>query len=128
MTDLHRVIAFAIPTGFLLLALWAVVALVRNRNPGDYFWQLLAALQVVTGLQIIVGGILFVAGGRPIADGPQWLHYVYGGLFPAAVLVVAHRVALTERWRQIPWAVFGVAALVCFGLTFRALQTGLGIG
>jgi hypothetical protein len=128
MTDLHRVIAYAIPAGFLLLALWAVVALVRNRNPGDYFWQLLAALQVVTGLQIIVGGILFLAGGRPIGDGPQWLHYVYGGLFPAAVLVVAHRVALTERWRQIPWAVFGAAALVCFGLTFRALQTGLGIG
>jgi hypothetical protein len=128
MTDLHRVIAFAIPTGFLLLALWALVALVRNRNPGDYFWQLLAALQVVTGLQIFVGGILFVAGGRPIANGPQWLHYVYGGLFPAAVLVVAHGIAHTERWRQIPWAVFGAAALVCFGLTFRALQTGLGIG
>jgi hypothetical protein len=127
MTDVHRVIAYAIPTGFAVLTLWAVVSLVRNRNPHDLFWQLLAVLQVVVGIQIIIGVFLFLSGARPNSNGPQWLHYVYGGLFPAAVLAAAHRFARSERWRQIPWAVFGVAALICFGLTFRALQTGLGI-
>jgi heme A synthase len=127
MTDIHRLIAYAIPTLFIILALWALVSLIRNRNPHDFFWQLLALLQVVIGIQVIIGGILFFSGARPHSNGPQWLHYVYGGLFPAAVLVAAHRVARSERWRQIPWAVFGVAALICFGLTFRALQTGLGI-
>lgn len=127
MTDIHRMIAYAIPAGFAILVLWAVVALIRNRNPHDFFWQLLAILQVVVGVQTIIGGILFVTGGRPISNGPEWLHYVYGALFPAAVLVAAHRIARSERWRQIPWAVFGFAALICFGLTFRALQTGLGI-
>jgi uncharacterized membrane protein len=127
MTDIHRFVGYSIPTGFAILTLWAVVSLIRNRNPHDLFWQLLAALQVVIGIQVIVGGILFLGGSRPASNGPQWLHYVYGALFPAAVLVAAHRFARSERWRQIPWAVFGFAALICFGLTFRALQTGLGI-
>jgi heme A synthase len=127
VTDIHRFVAYSIPTGFVVLTLWAVVSLIRNRNPHDLFWSLLAALQIVIGIQVLVGGYLYVAGGRPETNGPEWLHYVYGGLFPAAVLIAAHRIAATERFRSIPWAVFGFAALVCFGLTFRALQTGLGI-
>jgi hypothetical protein len=42
-----------------------------------------------------------------------------------AVLVAAHRFA--RKQEGISWIVFGLAALVIFGLTFRALQTGLGI-
>jgi heme A synthase len=126
VVDIHRFIAYPIPTGFAVLALWALVSFIRNRNPGDWYWNLLGFLQVVIGIQVIVGGILFLMGGSPPPNGPAWLHYVYGGLFPAAVLLVAHGAARGERFRQIPWAVFGVAALVCFGLTFRALQTGLG--
>jgi heme A synthase len=127
VTDIHRYIAYSIPAGFVVLTLWAAWSFVRNRNPHDLFWSLLAALQIVIGIQVIVGGYLFLTGARPDSNGPQWLHYVYGGLFPAAVLITAHRFAASERFRSIPWAVFGVAALVCFGLTFRALQTGLGI-
>ena len=127
MTDIHRFIAYSIPTGFVVLALWALVSLIRNRNPHDLFWSLLAALQIVIGIQVLVGGYLYLTGGRPNSNGPEWLHYVYGGLFPAAVLIAAHRIAASDRFRSIPWAVFGLAALVCFGLTFRALQTGLGI-
>ena len=109
------------------MALWALFTFIRNRAPGDWFWNLLAALQGVIGIQIVVGAVLFIAGGRPETNGPEWLHYVYGGLFPGAVLVTAHGFARSERFRDIPWVAFGVAALVCFGLTFRALQTGLGI-
>ena len=127
MTDLHRFIAYSIPAGFALMVVWALYSFVRNRAPNDWFWNLLAVLQVVIGIQIIVGGILFLGGGRPDSNGPQWLHYVYGGLFPGAVLVTSHGFARSERFRDIPWLPFGVAALVCFGLTFRALQTGLGV-
>jgi heme A synthase len=126
VTDLHRYVAYAIPAAFALLALWTLVAFVRNKAPGDAFWNVLAVVQIVIGVQAVVGAVLFVGGARPDSNGPSWLHYVYGALFPAAVLVVAHRAA-RGRWESIPWAAFGVAALVCFGLTFRALQTGLGI-
>ncbi|HEX2239588.1 MAG TPA: hypothetical protein VHJ82_00375, partial [Actinomycetota bacterium] len=58
--------------------------------------------------------------------GPQWLHYAYGGLFPVVVLVLAHRWA--RRLEGLAWVAFGAAGFINFGLTFRALQTGLGIG
>jgi hypothetical protein len=103
------------------------VSFFRNSNPSDWFWHLLAGLQVVVGVQVLIGGYLYLSGARPQTNGPEWLHYVYGGLFPAAVLIAAHRGAKSERFRAVPWLVFGFAALICFGLTFRALQTGLGI-
>ncbi len=126
MTDFHRYLAYSVPTAFLLLALWALVSFIRNKNPSDRFWNLLAVVQVVIAIQVIVGGVLFLMDHRPSSSGPTWLHYVYGGLFPGALLVFAHRWAQSERFKSIPWAVFGVVAFVCFGLTFRALQTGLG--
>lgn len=125
MDEIHRIIGFAVPAGFAALALWALVSWIRNRAPAGGFWNLLAALQVIIGVQVLVGAILFAMGLRPPSNGPTWLHYVYGGLFPAAVLLAAHRFA--QRLEGIPWVVFGFAALVNFGLTFRALQTGLGI-
>ncbi|MFN2490240.1 MAG: hypothetical protein ABR529_10985 [Actinomycetota bacterium] len=125
MTTIHRFIAYAIPTGWALLALAALVCFVRNRPPGEWFWKLLAGLQVILGIQAAVGAVLFLSGRVPASNGPSWLHYAYGALFPLAVLVAAHRFA--RRQEGISWVVFGGAALVIFGLTFRALQTGLGI-
>jgi heme A synthase len=127
VTDVHRLIAYLVPAGFAALALWAAVSFLRNANPSDRFWNLLAVLQVIVGIQVVVGAVLFLSGARPQSNGPEWLHYLYGGLFPVAVLIAAHRWAKSDRFRRFPWAVFGFAALICFGLTFRALQTGLGI-
>ncbi|MDQ4145611.1 MAG: hypothetical protein M3198_18080 [Actinomycetota bacterium] len=124
MTALHRIIAYGVPAAFLLVALAAAVGLIRNKAPGGWFWTLVGIVQVVLGIQVIVGGVLFVVGNRPVTSGPEWLHYVYGGLFPAALLLLAHR--LGKRFEEIPWVVFGIISFVCFGLTFRALQTGLG--
>lgn len=124
MTAVHRFIAYGVPAAFLLLALATAVGLIRNKAPGNWFWTLVGAVQVVLGIQVIVGGILFLLDNRPETSGPEWLHYVYGGLFPAALLLLAHRMG--KRFEEIPWVVFGIVSFVCFGLTFRALQTGLG--
>jgi len=129
VNQIHRLVGYSIPAGFLLLALWALVAFVRNRNPGGAFWNLLAVLQVVIAIQFVVGSVMFLSGGRAGPTDPLgFLHYFYGAFFPAAVLLYTHRRAQSERWRQIPWAAFGLAAFVNFGLTARALMTGLGLG
>jgi hypothetical protein len=125
VVGLHEYLGFIVPFGFLAMSLWAFVGVARNRTPSAGFWRLLAGVQVVLGLQIVVGGILFLSGHRPASNGPQWLHYAYGGLFPIVVLIYAHRYA--RRAQGLPWLVFGIAGLVAFGLTFRAMQTGLGI-
>jgi hypothetical protein len=124
MTDIHHYIAYSVPAGFLLMGLWAIVAFVRNKAPGSNFWRLVGLIQAILGVQIIIGAILFIAGGRPNSNAPEWLHYVYGGLFPLALLFLAHRYG--RRTEGIAWMAFGLAGLVIFGLTFRALQTGLG--
>jgi len=125
ITDVHRYIAYSIPTGFFLLMLWSILVLIRNKEPGGAYWNLLAVLQVVIGIQFIVGATLFLSGHRPDSNGPTWLHYVYGAFFPGLVLTVAHIRA--RKTGGAPWLIFGIAAFLCFGLTFRALQTGLGI-
>ncbi len=125
MVDLHRFVAYAVPAGFALLALGALYAYLRNEEAGGWYWNLLAAVQVVLGAQVVVGAILLALGRRAQSNGPGWLHYVYGGLFPILVLYVAHRYA--RKHQGVEMLVFGVAGLVAFGLTFRALQTGLGV-
>jgi hypothetical protein len=120
--EIHIAIGVTIIAGFLALASWGLLAKILRREPGKWFWRLLAALQVVIGVQVVAGVILLLMGDRrPL------LHYGYGALFPAFVLSYAHQTAKqTQRWR--PWAVFAVAAAFCFGLTLRALMTGLAGG
>lgn len=121
---LHLAVAYFIPFGFLALALWSLVSLILKKEPFGPFWGLLGLLQTIIGVQFVFGAILFLAGRRPPgAGGPTWLHYLYGALFPALVLVVAHNRA--RKVPAAPWLIFGFASLICFGLTFRALQTGL---
>lgn len=128
MSEVHRYIGFAIPAAFAVLVLWTIYTLIRNRPPHDWFWSLLGILQVVIAVQVVVGAVLFGAGLRPPSQDLRWLHYFYGGLFPAIVLIAAHRIAQRDRFREIPWMVFGFAAFINFGLTSRALMTGLGVG
>jgi hypothetical protein len=125
MSEIHKFIGYAIPIGFGLMALWALLAFFRNRSPAEWFWRAVALVQVLLGLQVAVGIFLLLAGLVPPGRGGAWLHYAYGGLFPFAVLVAAHRYARTHA--EVAWVIFGIAALVNFGLTFRALMTGLGI-
>ena len=125
MNAFHEYFGYAVPAAFGILMLWAAYCLIRNRQPHARFWSLLAVAQVFVAIQVVAGGILFLAGGRPPAS-PQWLHYAYGGLFPAALLMLAHRLGRT-RFESVPWVPFGAASLLICGLTIRALMTGLGM-
>ncbi|HJR45517.1 MAG TPA: hypothetical protein VJ927_07910 [Actinomycetota bacterium] len=128
MSELHRYVGFSIPAAFVVLVLWTIYTLIRNRPPHDWFWSLLGILQVIIAVQIVIGAILLAAGLAPPAQDLRWLHYMYGGLFPGVVLIAAHAVARRERFKEIPWMIFGFAAFINFGLTARALMTGLGVG
>ncbi|MEA2506108.1 MAG: hypothetical protein QOH48_726 [Actinomycetota bacterium] len=127
MTEIHHYFAFLIPVGWLALAVWSGSTLVRNKPPSSYFWSLLAVMQVALGIQAVFGIILFLMGYRPHSNGPSWLHYIYGLVFPVTVLGFAHRYARSDRFKDIPWLVFGVAAFLIGFATIRAIQTGLGI-
>jgi hypothetical protein len=123
----HQILGWAIVGGFGLLWLWsmgtwlAVNAFRRASGPGRPFWWLLAVLQGSLLVQGLGGTLLLITGGRASA-----LHYVYGFIFPALVLLGAHVAARNERWADRPWMVFGWAGFVVSASTARALLTGLG--
>lgn len=123
---IHRYIGYVVPAAFLILTIWSIVSFLRSKEPSDRYWGLLAAIQVVLGVQVIVGSVLFLMGGRPPPQANAWLHYVYGGLFPIGILVVAH--VQSRKRPPLTLVLFGLAAFVNFGLTARALMTGLGVG
>jgi hypothetical protein len=118
--ELHRIMGFSIVAGWALLFLTGATLAVRRREAGRLYWRLLAVLQVLLGLQVIAGLVVFASGGRP-----PLLHYVYGAIVPALLLFEAHVFA---RRLDLPnHALFTIAAFVNLLLGARALQTGLGL-
>ncbi len=122
MSEAHRYVGFFVVGLFALGWLMGLGIWIRRRGAGRWFWRWLTAAQVVSGVQALIGAILVLVGYRR-----QLLHYAYG-VFPIVALAIAHGVARQEQFRARPWVPFGWAAFFSFGLTLRALMTGLGIG
>ena len=122
MRVLHLVAGSAIVGAFGLVTLWGLGTWIVRRGPGRAFWWVIGFVQGAVLLQALAGLILLLIGGRATI-----LHIVYGAVFPALVLGVAHVLA-REAFAHRPWAPFAMASFFCFGLTLRALMTGLGIG
>jgi hypothetical protein len=120
MQLLHAGIGWAIVAAFGIIWLWGMGALIFRRGPGRRFWWLIAFVQATLLAQGLAGVILLILGGRASV-----LHYVYGVAFPVLVLMVAHVLA-REQFADRPWFPFAMASFFCFGLTLRALMTGLG--
>jgi len=116
----HAAIGWAIVIAFGVIWLWGMGVLIFKKGPGRWFWRLLAFVQGTILLQGIGGAILLIMGRRVSS-----LHYVYGVIFPVLVLTVAHVLA-REQFAHRPWLPFAVVSFFCFGLTLRALMTGLG--
>jgi hypothetical protein len=119
---LHLVAGSAIVGGFGLLTVWGLATWILRRGPGRAFWWVVGFVQGAVLLQALVGVVLLLIGGRATI-----LHIVYGAVFPALVLGVAHVLA-RDAFAHRPWAPFAMASFFCLGLTLRALMTGLGVG
>jgi hypothetical protein len=123
MNELHRWIGFLVVGVFSVGWVFGLVLWVARREAGDWFWRWLVAAQVVALVEAIAGVVLLLIGRQP----STWLHIVYG-VGPLAILGVAHALARDAALRSRPWVAFAFASFICFGLTLRALMTGLGVG
>ncbi len=122
MARFHTLEGFVIVAGWGLLFLFGIGLFLTRRDAGRLYWGLLTVLQVLLGVQLLAGLVLFAAGGRP-----PLLHYLYGVVFPALVIGVCH--LFTRGLEKPPYHLFfTIGSFLVFGLTARALMTGLGIG
>jgi hypothetical protein len=122
VVEVHKYVGFFVVAVFAVGWLWGLGAWITKRGPGERFWTWLMVAQVVSGLEAAIGVVVFLMGKRA----PTILHYAYG-IFPIVALVIAHIVARRPDFRDRPWVPFAWVAFVCFGLTLRALMTGLGV-
>ncbi|HZA79905.1 MAG TPA: hypothetical protein VFC13_00320 [Actinomycetes bacterium] len=122
MAGFHRIVGFVVVAGWGLLFLFGVGLFITRRDANRLYWGLLTVLQVLLGLQLVAGLVLLATdGGQPL------LHYLYGAVFPAIVLGVCH--LFTRGLEKPPYHLFfTIGSFFVFGLTARALMTGLGIG
>jgi heme A synthase len=124
MPQVHRFFGLALAGLFLILGLWGILMWIRNKDPGEAFWRLLAVCQAGLGVQALIGITLFLMGRRPPGHTPA-LHYAYGA-FPVLVLVWTHRNS-GRFFPRFEWALFSLAGIVNFGLLFRGFMTGIGL-
>lgn len=137
MSTVHEVVGFVVVGVFTIGWLWGLGAWISRHGPGEGYWVWLAVAQVVAGVQAVLGIALLLMGRRMTTPGAALggvLHYVYG-LLPLLLFVFAHIVARAGNAKLIgidrpvrPWVPFAWVSFICFGLTSRALMTGLGIG
>jgi hypothetical protein len=122
MARFHELEGFVIVAGWGILFLFGVGLFVTRRDANRVYWVLLTVLQVLLVVQLLVGLVLLAGGGRQ-----PLLHYLYGAVFPALVIGVCH--VFTRGLEKPPYHLFfTIGSFFVFGLTARALMTGLGIG
>jgi hypothetical protein len=123
VSDLHRYAGYLVVGLFAIGWLFGLALWIARRQAGSWFWRWLVAAQVVAIVQALIGLVLVVMG----RDVTTWLHYVYG-FGPLAIFAIGHLLAREEPFAARPWTPFAFAAFISFGLSLRALTTGLGLG
>src|SRR5438105_15743017 len=87
--EVHAAVGFVSVGGWFAVFAWGGLAWwPLRREPNQWFWRLLGFLQGILILQLVFGLILWAS--HPL---PAFLHPLYGAVFPAVALVIAHVLA-----------------------------------
>ena len=122
------VVGFTIMGLWAVLSVWALVLWRMRREEAPSFWRAVSVAQVLLVIQLLIGVVLLVQGRGPNL-GETFdvvFHPLYGFVFPAIVLVVAH--AQARAGVRSAYAVFALGAFVILALTVRSFTVGAGIG
>jgi hypothetical protein len=118
MTQWHATIGIAVMAVALLFALVAGLTAWLDRGGHGWILRLRLGVEALLLVQVALGALLYVAGGRP----GELLHLVYGiailGVLPLATTFASDAPPRSRSW------VLAVAGLVILLLAWRLLSTG----
>ncbi len=118
LTDIHRILANAFLYFTVIIAVWALIHILRRQEIGGSFWGAVIIGEGLALLQVVVGAIMLIQGRQPA----RLIHLLYGAItlitWPA---VFAFTRGGTGRREIVYWTLFSV---FLFGITLRAMGTG----
>ena len=121
------VVGIALISLWATLTFWALALWRLNYEETPTFWRVVSVAQILLVVQLLIGVVLLVMGGRP--GEPGWFdtlfHPLYGFVFPVVVLLFAH--AQARAGARSAHAIFALAAFVIFALNVRAFMVGAGM-
>jgi heme A synthase len=116
--ELHRVLSNTIWMFYLLIALWGLLRAVRGMSVDGSYFGAIAVIQIVLVLQGILGGVLYLSGGRPER---QLVHYLYAA-FGIVFLPGLFAYLRGDDSNRAQW-IYALAALFMFGVILRITGT-----
>lgn len=116
--ELHRVLSNTIWMFYLLIALWGLLRAIRGMSVDGSYFGAIAVIQIVLILQGILGGMLYLSGGRPDR---QLVHYLYAA-FGIVFLPGLFAYLRGDDSNRAQW-IYALAALFMFGVILRITGT-----
>ena len=118
LVQIHAGLANTVRLFTLVVGVWALFNYLRGQGLSPSYWGTLIIGEIVLLAQAVVGGVLYLQGGRP----PRIIHFLYGVL---VLMVWPGIFAFTEgRDTRREALYYGIASLFLFGLAWRAISTG----
>ena len=124
MNEIHRYVGYVVVGIFAIGWLFGLVLWISRREAGSWFWRWLVVAQIVAIVQAL---------GRsrsswfPVERRPLGCTTSTGSDRSCSSRSPISSPARTRSVAR-PWIPFALASFICFGLSLRALTTGLGIG
>lgn len=118
--ELHSNLSNTIWLFFLILGVWGIYRALRGQPVDGSYLGALVIGQALFVVQAILGGILWLNGGRPAEGG---MHILYG-VFAVVFLPFLFAYMRGDDTNRAQW-VYGLANLFLFGIALRAAGTAM---
>jgi hypothetical protein len=119
VNGIHANLANTIFLFSFITGIWGIVGYLRGRVVGGSYWGILAIAEILFLAQSSLGGLLWLAGARPLRPG---IHLLYGAV---SLITLPTYYALSKgRDDRAASLTYGVLCLFLAGISVRSMVTG----
>jgi hypothetical protein len=122
LVQLHGALSQTTWLFFLVIGAWGVLRAARGMGVDGSYLGAMVIGELLFILMAVLGGILYIGGGRPIDTG---IHVLYGA-FALVFLPFVFMYINGDDTNRGQW-IYAFSTLFLFGIALRSIQTG-GVG